>query len=455
MLYLIGNAALFYLAVKHYSDTGADSAIQIARGAGACLNLNGALIIVPVCRGLWSKLRHTFIARLIPIDDLVQAHKFIGFNILFFSAIHIGAHGYNYWLAGTDILSVLATTVVGITGIVLVLALYLMVRGYVSRASKRQLFVWTHLLYCVFIIALILHGPVFWQWLLVPAALLVIDAVIRLIGKSRQLQIVSLTPLSDGVTRVMLEKQKAMNFYPGDYIRIKIPAIARTEWHPFTISAAPESNQFAIHVRNNGDWSGALHNFSRKKRTPIKKSICYVDGPYSSPTSSIYRSNISVLIAAGIGVTPFASVLQSILLRDTKATKHNAGRQIIYFHWLNRSQKSYEWFTELLARAEQQLGESRFQLSIHLTSLSHNLTNIVMQIAIEAYRKRYDKDPLTQLKAKTSAGRPNWDKIFSDISHQHGNAKVDVYYCGPPTLASTLKVACRDQGFFFHQERFD
>nr|XP_009665578.1 PREDICTED: NADPH oxidase 5 [Struthio camelus australis] len=44
-------------------------------------------------------------------------------------------------------------------------------------------------------------------------------------------------------------------------------------------------------------------------------SQCYVDGPYGTPTRRIFTSEHAVLIGAGIGITPFASILQSIMYR--------------------------------------------------------------------------------------------------------------------------------------------
>ena len=41
----------------------------------------------------------------------------------------------------------------------------------------------------------------------------------------------------------------------------------------------------------------------------------YIDGPFGSPSSNIYRAEHAVLIGTGIGVTPFASILQSIAHR--------------------------------------------------------------------------------------------------------------------------------------------
>ena len=249
-----------------------------------------------------------------------------------------------------------------------------------------------------------------------------------------------------------MQKPKRLRFYPGDYLRLQIPAISRWEWHPFTISAAPETSRIAVHVRSNGDWSGALHNHSRKKNLDASGMWARVDGPYGAPTSSVYRSKVALLIAGGIGVTPFASVLHSLLLRRQDA---GGTGQVIYFHWLNRSQKSYEWFVDLLGAAERQLGEDQFRLHIHLTSLSHNLSNIAMQMAVDAYRGRFGRDPLTHLRAVTSAGRPNWVRTFAEVALKHDGLPVDVYFCGPPELGRSLRKVSARFGFRYHEERFE
>lgn len=49
---------------------------------------------------------------------------------------------------------------------------------------------------------------------------------------------------------------------------IQIPCIARYEWHPFTISSAPEQKGFIwLHIRSVGTWTNKLYDFfeSRNK----------------------------------------------------------------------------------------------------------------------------------------------------------------------------------------------
>jgi predicted ferric reductase/Ca2+-binding EF-hand superfamily protein len=455
VLYVLVNEQLFNHAVNHYAAIGATPAVQLARGFGACLNLNVALVLLPICRAFWTRMRHTIVARLIPVDALTDIHRGIGWVIVAFSLLHAASHTYNYWQTGIPI-AVLFRNSAFLTGLLSAVILMLMLWGVSFRFGRnRERFSNTHLFYSIFIISILMHGPMYWMWLFLPALFYFLDALYRYIFKTRSVKVLAMQVLSDGVTLVRFAKPAYFSFYPGDYLRLRIPAISSLEWHPFTISASPEADHFDVHVRNSGDWSGALHNLSRKRGIDPSALRANIDGPYGAPTSSIYRAPVAVMIAGGIGVTPFASALESLVMRGNLdgQSKERPEQQIVYFHWLNRSQLSYGWFKKLLLQAEQNLGD-KFRLYIHLTSLSHNLTNIAMQIAVEEFYIKHQRDPFTSLHAITNPGRPHWPELFSDLAKQHSSYPVEVYLCGPPELAKDLRRHCLNYGFYFHEEKF-
>ena len=49
-------------------------------------------------------------------------------------------------------------------------------------------------------------------------------------------------------------------YRPGQYTFIKIPAVAASEWHPFTITSAPGDPYIRVHIRVVGDWTESLWN---------------------------------------------------------------------------------------------------------------------------------------------------------------------------------------------------
>ena len=83
----------------------------------------------------------------------------------------------------------------------------------------------------------------------------------------------------------------------------------------------PESEPDARdgYSEKNGKKPLALHEMveeTGQNLTGNAKSLAvYIDGPYGAPASNIFRAHHAVLIATGIGVTPFSSILQSIMHR--------------------------------------------------------------------------------------------------------------------------------------------
>lgn len=56
----------------------------------------------------------------------------------------------------------------------------------------------------------------------------------------------------------------------------------------------------------------------------------FIDGPYGTPSQHIFDAEHAVLIASGIGITPFASILQSLMhrYRRAKATCPNCNSKL-------------------------------------------------------------------------------------------------------------------------------
>ena len=68
--------------------------------------------------------------------------------------------------------------------------------------------------------------------------------------------------LPSKVTNLIIKRPHNFNFTPGDWVFVKIPAIAKSEWHPFTISSAPEQvESFTLHIRGVGQWTNRLYEY--------------------------------------------------------------------------------------------------------------------------------------------------------------------------------------------------
>ncbi|XP_053673530.1 uncharacterized protein LOC128723791 [Anopheles nili] len=216
---------------------------------------------------------------------------------------------------------------------------------------------------------------------------------------------------------------------------------------------------------------------NRPVNYPVGKPLeIYIDGPYGAPSSHIFQAQHAILIATGIGVTPFASILQSIMHRYWKA-RHCCPRctyewsseipptimnlRKVDFFWINRDQRSFEWFVNLLSQLEIEQAElggamERFlEMHMYITSALQktDMKAVGLQLALDLLHEKEKRDLITGLKTRTNAGRPNWDKVFKQIQDQK-KGKVTVFYCGPPQLAKTLRYKCDQFGFQFRKEVF-
>ena len=154
---------------------------------------------------------------------------------------------------------------------------------------------------------------------------------------------------------------------------LKAGNLLRFEWHPFTISSAPElEDKFSVHIRAAGGWTNALHSFVSNENTKWRRIlnnnkvgpswvtaakpaprplVVYIDGPHSAPASTIFSAEHAVLVATGIGVTPFASILQSIVARFGARQSLGDLKQVDFI-WVNRDYSSLDWFLLLLRDLE-------------------------------------------------------------------------------------------------------
>lgn len=454
------NVFLFVSAVLRYRALGANEFVLLARGCGACINLNGALILVPMMRRMLAFLRTTFLARAIPIDDAIDFHRLVGQAMFGFGVVHSLAHLGNYAL-GTrkPFLAQLLHTKAGLSGLLLLLVFSVMwyfSRDAIRRKGRFELFYFTHLLYLTWLTLALAHGPVFWKWAGVPILGYALEQVLRAGRRGRSTEIVAGHALRSGVTRLELARPVGFSHRPGDYMFLRIPQVARREWHPFTISSAPERHNLTVHVRSLGNWTGALRRLieERQARGDTSPLTAYVDGPYGTPSAHIFEARHVVLIGAGIGVTPFASVLESMVLRAHVRAERPPALRKGYFFWLNKDQYSFEWFTALLAHIEAIDKGDLIDVHICMTSGRTSVTSTALTLAREILHAEGHPDTMTGLRAKTEMGDPDWPRLLGEVARRHAPEPVDVYFCGPPGLAAKLRPVCAQLAMPFHEERF-
>ncbi|XP_068580049.1 NADPH oxidase 5 [Cebidichthys violaceus] len=521
-LYSFLSLLLFITAMMQHRHGG--GWFMVAKGCGQCLNFNCTFIMVLMLRRFLTWLRATWVVRVFPLDQNILLHQIVGYAILCYTLVHTTAHVFNFMQLSQSgqyqLWEYLLTTRPGIgwvkgsaslTGVVLQLVICLMVlcsSTFVRRSGHFEVFYWSHLSYVWVWSLLMVHCANFWKWFVIPGLLFMLEKIIGLaVSRMGGLYIVEVNLLPSKVTHLVIKRPQFFHFKPGDYVFINIPTIAKYEWHPFTISSAPEqSESLWLHIRSMGQWTNRLYEYFRQpedqevspkrlaaslrtRRQRMKDQVsakfgenhrfcnikCYVDGPYGTPTRQIFASEHAVLIGAGIGITPFASILQSIMYRY-RMRKQNCPScnyswcenikdsemklRKVDFIWINRDQKSFEWFVSLLTKLEMDQAdeepEGRFlEMHMYMTSaLSKNdMKAIGLQMALDLLAEKEKRDSITGLRTRTQPGRPEWGKVFQKMSEEN-KGKVHVFYCGSTALAKVIKAECEHFSFNFYKENF-
>ena len=212
---------------------------------------------------------------------------------------------------------------------------------------------------------------------------------------------------------------------------------------------------------------------------PNGAPILRIDGPFGTASSDIFRYETVVLVGAGIGVTPFASILKSIRCRiaaahidpavsslssSSSSSSSSSHAQLlahrrtaitkVYFFQIAREPTSFEWFFEVLLALEEDNAGDFLEIHTYLTSAksaadarrlmatasapsaSSAVSDADAQVAADA--EATGRDVLTGLRTPTRYGRPDFKEALGRIAELHPAERVGVFYCGPRALSKQL-----------------
>ncbi|KAH0609316.1 uncharacterized protein H6S33_012802 [Morchella sextelata] len=481
--------------------------LPIARASALVLHVDVALILLPVCRNLISMARQTALNGIIQFDKNITFHKMTAWSIVFFSWLHTIAHWNNFaqlaiknnlgfvgWLQANFVSGP------GWTGYIMLISLMIMAVTAMEkpRRANFERFWYSHHLFMIFFFFWSFHGAfcmikpdrppfcdgigVFWKFWMVGGVLYLGERTMREIRGKHKTYISKVIEHPSNVVEIQIKKDRTVT-KAGQYIFLCCPEVSIYQYHPFTLTSAPEEDYISVHVRMVGDFtkqlgktlgcnidkkapSGADAKAEKSKRResrvigvdkntkedvdPAIRRVLprvYIDGPFGSASEDVFKYEVSVLVGAGIGVTPFASILKSIWYRSNYPQKKTRLHKV-YFFWICRDFGSFEWFRSLLLAIEAQDIGHLIEIHTYLTAKikPDDATNIMINDA------NAEKDAITGLRAPTNFGRPNWDTVFKSIRAMHTPADVGVFFCGPKPLGSALHVKCNqysEPGFSF------
>ena len=237
---------------------------------------------------------------------------------------------------------------------------------------------------------------------------------------------------------------------PGQYFFVRIPQLARLQWHPFSVSSAPEADNITIVLKDLGDWTHALCELP-SAFVPDGSKL-RLDGPFGRLAVPVASYDAVLLCCGGIGCTPMMSVLGSIVARSKAGGK--APREI-WFVWAVREAALVEYFMPLLIEAAQLPG---CRIRVHRTGQDDDSDALPADEADEA----------GTAVPRLLAGRPSMPEVIHDVdeacmSHFGANDRpisvCAVLACGPDALLESVKEAIAEtktkSSFEYHEETFE
>ncbi|CAG8958952.1 hypothetical protein HYFRA_00012949 [Hymenoscyphus fraxineus] len=446
--------------------------VWLSRGAGLVLSVDGAMILLPMCRNLLKWIRPK--VKFIPLDESQYFHRQVAYSLAFWSAVHTLAHYVNFFnVEKTQIRPQTAIQIHygdagGITGHIMLLCMMLMYTSAHAKIRQQsfETFWYTHHLFIPFMLGLYTHatgcfvrdttmpfspigdhenfwthciGYEGWRWELWGGGLYFFERVYREIRARRETKIVRVVRHPYDAMEIQFKKP-SMKYKAGQWLFLNVPSVSYQQWHPFTITSCPFDEYISVHVRQVGDFTRALGNalgagpaqaklyeggdpnqmYEVALQNGQEMPALRIDGPYGAPAEDVFDNEIAVLIGTGIGVTPWAAILKNIWHMRNGPNPPTRLRRV-EFIWVCKDTTSFEWFQVLLSSLEAQSQEAANRpgmagtefLKIH-TYLTQKLdSNTVNNIILNSVGSAVD--PLTELKSRTNFGRPDFGRILETM----------------------------------------
>lgn len=543
-------------------------AYPCAKGGGYAMDLNFALLVLPTLKSLQTTMRRVGSSReWVPIDDPINFHVVIAMFTMIAAAIHIAGHCVHAYLirAAPTIQSDpfdlwkltseekasgmtffhqifnIQLRCAGLTGIILTVMMLAILLTALNCSRRRtncltrriggfNLFWRIHMSWKLIYVLLLLHAPArLWIWFFFPAIFVIVDRLLLANHQALYLHLKSVKLLPRDVIGLTFELPQGFAYQAGQYILLGW----KGEWHPFTLTSAPEENCISVHIRapNTLDWCSALRKRltqeapaqaagidaadSKPPRAPLlieynkctlsnspvvfntpkvsgegdyhgdqgprllgrdisgkqlkpaqsgetmvshvqpgmlppESVVLQVTGPFGAPAQKVWGFDTLMVVGAGIGVTPFASILKSVQLRakqretimstarpsawksamgtdDSRAGLERLVEDLvvvpkkIYFYWICRGQEEFDWFCDLLSDAAEGPAAGIVDITLFLTG----------EIELSQVKK---------LPCATGQffGRPNWGRIFKQNRDKHKGQHIGVFLCGSPIIGEAL-----------------
>ena len=84
-----------------------------------------------------------------------------------------------------------------------------------------------------------------------------------------------------------------------------------------------------------------------------------------------YKFEVAVMVGGGIGVTPYASILNDLVFGTSTNRYSGVACKKVYFLWICPSHRYFEWFIDVLRDVERKDVTNVLEMHIFITQFFH------------------------------------------------------------------------------------
>ncbi|XP_073126651.1 ferric reduction oxidase 7, chloroplastic-like [Henckelia pumila] len=290
-------------------------------------------LFLPVARG-------SILLRLIdiPFEQATRYHVWLGHLTMFLFSLH-GIFYVIGWAIDRHLIhKLLEWKNVGVANLAGAISLLAGLCMWITslpgvRRLNFELFFYTHQLYVVFVVFLVLHvGDFIFSFAAGAIFLYMLDRFLRFFQSRKTVDVLSARCFPCGTLELVLSKPANLHYNALSWIFLQVRDLSWLQWHPFSVSSSPldGKNHLAILIKVLGDWTAKLEGRIRmddekeSEKEPLLQSssrlTVSVEGPYGHESSHHLTYENLILIAGGIGISPFFAVLSDVLHRINEGT---------------------------------------------------------------------------------------------------------------------------------------
>lgn len=372
-----------------------------------------------------------------------------------------------YWLFQT------ITGTTGVTLYLLMCIIFIFAHPVIRRKAFK--FFWaTHQLYILLYLLSLLHGlarltgsPRFWMFFVGPGIIYTLDKIISLRTRYMELDIIETELLPSDVVKIKYYRPPNFKYLSGQWVRLGCTAFRQSEYHSFTLTSAPHENFLACHIKAQGPWTWKLrkffdpHNYSHDEDNPPRIRL---EGPFGGGNQDWYKFEVAVMVGGGIGITPYASILNDLVFGTSTNRYSGVACKKVYFLWICPTHRQFEWFIDVLRDVERKDVTNVLEMHIFITQFFHkfDLRTTMLYICENHFQRLSKRSIFTGLKAINHFGRPDMTSFLKFVQKKHSYvSKIGVFSCGPNPLTKSVSTSCENVNrgrrlpyFIHHYENF-